>query len=66
MLAADRRASRSGDVETGEIVGQFSRMLPERQCSIDGFTIVADKDAGAGDSSSAPRPTDQVDREGSL
>ena len=26
---------------------------------------VADKDAGAGDSSSAPRPTDQVDREGS-
>jgi len=26
---------------------------------------LADKDAGAGDSSSAPRPTDQVDREGS-
>lgn len=42
FLASERRASTSGDVETGEIVAEFSRRLPDRQCSIDAFFVVMD------------------------
>jgi hypothetical protein len=47
FLAADRRAATKGDVETGEIIAQFSRQVGyggSRACSIDGFYLVVDEE----------------------
>lgn len=42
FLASDRHCEERGPVETGEILAEFSRSLPNRKCTLDKFWEVQD------------------------
>lgn len=44
FLAGDRKDATRGPVETGEIIAEFSRVLPDKRCSLDKFWEVQDEE----------------------